>query len=172
MITEKPFYNLDGRESRTRQLREYAYMLANGKDKYYLSPYAYQSLCRMGALALWSIDSEDLDAGEAIEAVRLYNDILQQILNCPVLNQDTGEYIDNGKSPDISARSGIREDVWRWLDPLTGVDFVDAVQEGVRDAFIEIAKSATDAPCADFYDSIRHGVESAMIKVGKDDRQS
>jgi hypothetical protein len=50
----------------------------------------------------------------------------------------------------------------RLRNNITNEQILNAIREGVRDAFWQMMTNATDAPCQDFYAAIEQGVENAM----------
>jgi hypothetical protein len=45
-------------------------------------------------------------------------------------------------------------------------EFLQAIREGVHDAFWEMITNATGMPCHDFYDAVQQGVKEAMLELG------
>lgn len=141
-MNNKPFPNLDGREERTRQLRNAAMDLVGGEVEYMDATYMVQSLACRAATLGWAIDNNDLSFSELTQATNAYLGICKKI--------ESGVMI-----------SGVGE-----------ADFLEAVASGVRSAVWDVATNATDGPCADFYESIKAGAESAFMAMGRKDDQS
>jgi hypothetical protein len=51
------------------------------------------------------------------------------------------------------------------LPRISGQELLDAIRQGVHDAFWEMITNATSCPCGDFYEHVKAGVKEAVSEA-------
>lgn len=134
-MENKPFPNLDGRQERTRFLRESAIALLGGEESYDSASYMRRSLACRAATLSWMIDNDSLSVSELTQANNAYLGICNKI--------------------DRDAVAG-------HMPKIPKADVLSAMTEGVKSAIWDVASNSTDMPCNDFYEAIKAGVKSGV----------
>lgn len=71
-MSKIPFAELDGREEKTRLLRNAAYSFLGSKEQYDKATYMAQSLACRAAMLEWFIERQNLSAAEYTQANNAY----------------------------------------------------------------------------------------------------
>jgi len=139
-MKNKPFPNLDGREEKTRQLRQSAIALIGSEEEYDSASYMERSLACRASVLDWIMENEKLSVSELTQANNAYIGIVKKISE-----QNKHD---------------------RVIPKVTKDELLEAIHEGVKSAIWDVATNASDMPCSDFYSAIKNGVEDAVCGMG------